>query len=71
MSDNQDLVALRTENQRLHDRVALLEKHLEDAVRVAYHAMGDANALNDDPDLNWDRDAELEVFRAALNEAKS
>ena len=58
------------EIERLRARVAELRQHLSDAVSVANSAMIDANRCADRTKKKWDRDAELEVFHAAL-EAKS
>jgi hypothetical protein len=63
------LIDARNEIKRLRARVEVLEQHLRDAVSVADMAMSDANGCDCHTDAKWDRDAELEVFRAAL-EAK-
>jgi hypothetical protein len=57
------------EAERLRARVEVLERHLRDAVSVADMAMSDANGCDCRAEKKWDREAELEVFRAAL-EAK-
>jgi hypothetical protein len=54
------------EIERLCARVAELRQHLSDAVSVANSAMIDANRCADRTKKKWDRDAELEVFHAAL-----
>lgn len=53
------------EIERLRARVAVLERHLSDAVSVANMAMSDANGCDCRTEKKWDREAELEVFRAA------
>jgi hypothetical protein len=58
------------EIERLRARVAVLEQHLRDAVSVADMAMSDANGCDCRAEKKWDREAELEVFRDALKEAK-
>lgn len=58
--------ALRDEITRLRARVAVLEQHLRDAISVADMAMSDANGCACRTEKKWDREAELEVFRAAL-----
>jgi hypothetical protein len=65
----EEIEELRAEIERLRARVEVLEQHLRDAVSVADMAMSDANGCDCHTDAKWDRDAELEVFRAAL-EAK-
>jgi hypothetical protein len=55
---------------RLRARVEVLEQHLRDAVSVADMAMSDANGCDCRTERKWDREAELEVFRAALKEAQ-
>jgi hypothetical protein len=62
--------AMQDEIERLRARVAELRQHLSDAVSVANSAMIDANECADRTEKRWDREAELEAFRAALKEAK-
>jgi hypothetical protein len=62
------------EIERLRARVEVLAQHLRDAVSVADMAMSDANGCYcRRTEMKWDRwyrEPELEVFRAALKEAK-
>jgi hypothetical protein len=65
-SSSSDKLEAADEIERLRARVAVLEQHLRDAVSVADMAMSDANGCDCRAEKKWDREAELRVFRDAL-----